>query len=197
MFGNRAAVMRKSQRVHPRQSGDRTSFSASAAAKERLRDSYRPRKVKILFVGESRPASGRFFYQADSGLYRAIRDTFLAAFPDLPSHDFLKSFRSLGCYLIDLCGRPVDRMKPKSRRRICSMGEPHLARTIRKLRPEIIVTVVRSIRANVQRAQERSGWTGFHLELPYPGRWQSHRLEFRDKLIPLLHAKLRKKRGIR
>ena len=41
----------------------------------------------MLFVGES-PASGRFFYRADSGLYRAIRQTFLSAFPDLKDADF-------------------------------------------------------------------------------------------------------------
>jgi len=32
-------------------------------ARERLRKRYRPSPVRILFVGESPPASGRFFYQ--------------------------------------------------------------------------------------------------------------------------------------
>jgi hypothetical protein len=42
-----------------------------AIGREHLRKHYRPDRVRILFVGESPPASGRFFYQADSGLYRA------------------------------------------------------------------------------------------------------------------------------
>jgi hypothetical protein len=46
----------------------------------------------MLFVGESPPASGRLFYHADSGLYRAIRQAFLSAFPDLKDADFLESF---------------------------------------------------------------------------------------------------------
>ena len=50
-------------------------------SKERLRQRQRPRRVIILFVGEAPPASGRFFYQADSGLYRAIREAFVKAFP--------------------------------------------------------------------------------------------------------------------
>ena len=33
------------------------------AARERLRRRYRPARVRILFVGEAPPASGRFFYQ--------------------------------------------------------------------------------------------------------------------------------------
>jgi hypothetical protein len=54
----------------------------------------------------------------------------------------------------------------------------------------IIVTIVRSIGANVIRAQEQAGWSGLHLELPYPGRWHSHRMRFRGQLVPLLRKTL-------
>src|SRR5258708_15513474 len=91
----------------------------ASVARERLRKRYRPDRVRILFVGESPPASGRFFYQADSGLYRAVRDTFLTAFPPLQKTAFLDSFRSLGCYLVDLCGEPVDKMLRHARRCAC------------------------------------------------------------------------------
>lgn len=157
-----------------------------SSARERQRRRYRPSRVRILFVGESPPASGRFFYRADSGLYRAVRDTFLIAFPPLQKTDFLDSFRSLGCYLVDLCGEPVDKMTRHARRCACRAGEVRLARTIRAIRPKIIVTFVRSIRANVRRAQEQAGWSGQHLELPYPGRWYRHRMQFRRQLLPLL-----------
>jgi hypothetical protein len=155
-------------------------------ARERLRRRYRPDRVRILFVGESPPASGRFFYQADSGLYRAIRDTFSAAFPSVQGNEFLDSFCSLGCYLVDLCAEPVDKMSPHARRRACRAGEVRLARTIRRLRPKIIVTVVRSIGENVKRSEEQAAWSGLHLELPYPGRWHRHRMQFRRQLVPLL-----------
>lgn len=158
----------------------------SSNARERLRKCYCPDRVQILFVGESPPASGRFFYQADSGLYRAVRDTFLTAFPRLQKTEFLDSFRSLGCYLVDLCGEPVDKMTPGVRRRTCRACESRLSRTIRALRPKIIVTIVRSISANVRRAQQQARWSGLHLELPYPGRWHRHRMQFRRRLVPLL-----------
>jgi len=159
--------------------------------RERQRERYRPDQVRILFIGESPPASGRFFYQADSGLYRAFRDTFLAAFPLLRKTEFLDSFRSLSCYLVDLCGQPVDKMNPRDRRCACQTGEIRLARTIRALRPKIIVTIVRSIRANVRQAQELAGWSGLHLELPYPGRWYRHRLQFHRQLVRLLREEAR------
>jgi hypothetical protein len=144
----------------------------------------------MLFVGEAPPASGRFFYQQDSGLYRAIRDTFLIAFPLLPNKEFLDSFRSLGCYLVDLCGEPVDKMQHGARRSASRAGEVHLATMIREFRPKVIVTVVRSIRSSVTRAQSLARWSGLHLELPYPGRWQHHRIEFRRRLVPLLRKTL-------
>jgi hypothetical protein len=160
------------------------------AAKESLRKRYRPDAVQILFVGESPPASGRFFYQADSGLYRALRDTFVAAFPALREREFLESFRSLGCYLVDLCGQPVDQMTRKARQCVCHAGEVRLSRKVRQLRPKIVVTVVRSIGGNVRRAEERASWSGIHVELPYPGRWHHYRAEFRRKLVPMLRKHL-------
>ena len=159
-----------------------------ARARERLRRSYRPAWVRILFVGESPPASGRFFYQADSGLYRAVRNTFIHVFPHLADADFLKSFSDLGCYLVDLCGKPVDRLNRQQRRQACVDGEAHLARILKQFQPQIVVTVVRSIAANVKRAQTKAGWTGTHLELPYPGRWLRHRVVFERKLVPVLRA---------
>lgn len=158
----------------------------SQRSNERLRRSLRPKQVRILFVGESPPASGRFFYREDSGLYRAIHESFINAFPDLRETDFLKSFRSLGCYLVDLCERPVDHLQPKARRKACLAGEPHLSKTICTLRPRIIVVVVRSIARNVQRSEQQANWSGRHVELPYPGRWIHHRTAFIRQLVSIL-----------
>ena len=166
-----------------------TSQKASLV-RERLRRRYRPERVKVLFVGEAPPASGRFFYQADSGLYRAIRETFIKAFPNLRDRPFLESFRSLGCYLVDLCSEPVDRMEARSRQLLCAAGETRLSKRIRQLDPETVVVVVRSIGKVVRRAELRAGWSGVHVELPYPGRWYHYRAEFRLTLVPLLRSHL-------
>ena len=169
-----------------------TNKSTTASRlRERLRKRYIPDPVRILFVGESPPASGRFFYQADSGLYRAVRDTFATAFRLLPKSGFLDSFRSLGCYLVDLCGQPVDHMTRDARECACRAGEVRLTRTIRELHPQIMVATVKSIRQNVRRAQARAGWSGVYLELPYPGQWHRNRIEFERRLVPLLRKVLR------
>lgn len=140
----------------------------------------------MLFVGEAPPASGRFFYQADSGLYRAIRDAFVDSCPHIAEDNFLNSFRELGCYLVDLCGKPVDRMNRAQRRRASRDGEVRLAKILKQLRPKIVITVVRSIAANVRRSESRAAWSGRHIELPYPGRWIRHRTAFLATLKPIL-----------
>ena len=87
--------------------------------RNRLRFRYRPERLRLLFIGEAPPASGRFFYRGDSGLYRAIRDAFRVVDPSFTDEAFLPVFQSSGCYLIDLCPDPVDRLDRQSRREAC------------------------------------------------------------------------------
>lgn len=155
-------------------------------SKERLRQRHRLRRVSVLFVGEVPPASGRFFYQADSGLYRAIREAFVEAFPVLREHPFLASFCKMGCYLVDLCATPVDRWSSGRRQKACREGENRLSKTLRQLRPAVVVTVVRSITDYVERSQRKARWSGLHLKLSYPGRWHHHLIAFVQALVPVL-----------
>lgn len=164
--------------------------SRSTLAKERLRRKYRPARVRLLFVGEAPPASGYFFYQADSGLYRAIREAFAIALPTIQESGFLESFRDLGCYLVDLCRDPVDRLSKAQRRRTWLESEARLGALIKRLRPRVVITMVRSVAPNVRRAQERANWAGPHVELPYPGRWRHHRAAFLKAFVPFLRQNL-------
>ena len=168
----------------------RQAKQMSGPRRERLRRRYRPRQVRILFVAEAPPASGRFFYQADSGLYRAIRDAFARAIPRTCNGNFLENFKALGCYLVDLCGAPVDHLGTKARRRICLESEVRLSKIVKKLQPSIIICVVQSIVPNVTRSLERAGWAGPRVDLPYPGRWSRHRAKFVRMLVPVLRENL-------
>ena len=153
---------------------------------ERLRRRFRPDRLRLLFVGESPPASGRFFYQGDSGLYRAMRDAFQSVDPAISDANFLARFQALGCYLIDLCPEPVDHLDSKTRRTVCLANESSLSRTIARVHPPAIATVVRSIEGNIAQAACRAGWQGPVLHLPYPGRWSHHRNLFVAALAPAI-----------
>ncbi|MGB6941440.1 MAG: uracil-DNA glycosylase family protein [Bryobacteraceae bacterium] len=163
--------------------------------RERLRRRYRPAKVRLLFIGEAPPASGRFFYQRDSGLYRAIRDAFCSLDPSVTDEGFLDSFQNAGCYLIDACATPVDQLDARSRRAACLASEALLSRRISLLQPSAIVILLRSIRSNVRRAAESAGWEGPMIELPYPGRWARHRETFLRTLVPQLKDRLNRGGG--
>ena len=163
----------------------------SLRERESLRESFRPARIRLLFVGEAPPASGRFFYSRNSGLYRAMRDAFKAADRRLTDESFLSVFQACGCYLIDLCSKPVDRLDAESRRRARVAGEALLPAKLIQLQPEKMSPVLRAIAHHVARAALRANWQGEILELPYPGRWVHHRAEFAKFLTPVLRELLR------
>lgn len=163
----------------------------STSKREAIRRQFRPEKVRLLFVGESPPASGRFFYQRNSGLYRAMRDAFRSIHPHITDENFLTEFQRLGCYLIDLCATPVDKLDPASRRAACAAATPFLSRRIRQLQPQSIVSLVRSISAVVEQAATRVDWRGPMIHVPYPGRWSGHRQVFLATMLPHISNLLR------
>ncbi|MCL4065697.1 hypothetical protein M3484_03830 [Pseudomonas sp. GX19020] len=81
---------------------------------EKLRHSYRPEKVRVLFVGESAPAGGSFFYKGYGGVYSEFRRV-LAAIPGADI-DFLSAFKANGMFLDDLILEPVHYLTPSERR---------------------------------------------------------------------------------
>jgi hypothetical protein len=154
--------------------------------RERLRESFRPRCIQLLFVGESPPASGRFFYSANSGLYRAMRMAFQIADPKIDGGNFLAVFQQCGCYLTDLWHEPIDRLAPDRRRALRKAGEKYLARQLKRFRPVTIASLLRSIENNVENAALLAAWRGRILHLPYPGRWSRHREAFVKALVPII-----------
>ena len=142
----------------------------------------------MLFIGESPPASGRFFYLGDSGLYRAMREVFQTVNPAMSDESFLGVFQSAGCYLVDLCADPVDDLDRRSRREACRVGEKRLSQMVRRLRPSVIVTMVRSIEVNVLQAAARADWRGEIVHVPYPGRWAHLRRSFVEALVPVIRS---------
>ena len=127
---------------------------------DELHNTFRPRRVKVLFVGESSPAQGRNFYLANSILYRATQAAFAEAFGSdvTPSgQSFLRYFATKGFWLVDLADRPVNQIDPKERRQAVDAGIPRLAELIRETRPKHIVVIKKDITAAVAQAIELAG----------------------------------------
>lgn len=158
--------------------------------REQLRHSYKPHKVKLLFVGESPPASGRFFYARNSGLYRAMLRVFAEVDCAINEDNFLAAFQSAGCYLFDLCPDPVDRLCTQQRRAVRTSSEKLVTESITRLQPDMIATLLRSVERNVANSIMRAQWKGPLIHLPYPGRWEHLRRQFAETLEPVINRLL-------
>ena len=114
---------------------------------EVIRERYRPERIKILFVGESPPHSGAFFYCGNSAMLQHMQSVVELALGE--SDDFLKSFKAYGWYLDDLVLTPADR--------------------IASYQPEAIVSLLRVIEPFVKAAAEQAGSKAPRYAVPFPG----------------------------
>ena len=61
---------------------------------EEQRLKYRPKKIKLLFIAESRPSNGTFFYFPNSNLFDAIKEGFQRCYLNCgDGYDFLDFFK--------------------------------------------------------------------------------------------------------
>ncbi len=154
---------------------------------EPLRASFRPDRVRVLFVGESAPANSRsFFYAANSRLFRFWKAAFEDVFRQRWSNDdaFLRWFQETDCYLDDLLQGPV----PTSCHRRHQLWEPAvggLARRIQRARPRAVITVMKAIRPCVGAAVAEAGGSPWQstVGFPFPGaHFRKAEQEARDAL---------------
>jgi len=143
--------------------------------------------LRVLFIGESPPTGGTFFYDANSLLYNATRQAFVAAAPKLAGSDFLAAFARMGCYLEDLSLEPIDKLPKPQKLKARKDAVPSLARRLKGLTPSVIVVVVKGIRPQVLQALNDAGIGGVPREvLPFPGQW--HRTDYVAELTELVSS---------
>lgn len=141
-----------------------------ADPRERLRARYRPDDLQILFVGESAPAGGTFFYQADSNLFGAVREAAIRAHgPLAEGASFLDWFRDQGFWLHDLSAKPVNRSRGRPRKDAVEAGTFRLARLLRETDPEHVIVVGTSLEPTVRAASRLAGYREPDIRvLPFP-----------------------------
>jgi hypothetical protein len=158
---------------------------------ESLRQSFRPERVKVLFIGESRPRGGTFFFAGNSNLAHYTQEAFERLYgPFADTSAFLKRFSALGCYLVDLCSEPVNGFTLLERSTACRAGESTLARAITREQPRAIVVVKMSLKPFVMRAIAQAGMRHEPTMLPFPSF--GHQRRYVDALARVLR-KLRAK----
>jgi hypothetical protein len=152
---------------------------------EAVRASYRPKWIKTLFVGESAPHSGKFFYIGDTAMLRYMRRAVDLALGE--SDDFLESFKVYGWYLDDLVLTPVNKMAKPERKAKCLGARKSLADRIVEYQPEAIVSLLLFIKPFVDEAAKIASCDVPRYAVPFPGMGQQARFQTAmASLIPKL-----------
>ena len=145
---------------------------------EHVREKYRPARVRILFVGESPPASGRFFYFGSGILCSSTQRAFSQALGvtfATPS-DFLDFFGEVGCFLEDLSHSPVDHLPPHRRTEELDLSVDSFAKRLQELTPELVIIFLKKIAPLVEKAAVKAGIPlGMVRVLPFPGSGHQNR----------------------
>jgi hypothetical protein len=146
---------------------------------ERIRESYRPHAIRTLFVGESRPANGKFFSDSEP---RPITRWFEKAL-ELGGDDFLARFRDSGLYLDDLVLTPVNLSTNADKARLRREAVPGLRERITRYAPNLVVAIMKGIGPFVRDAAK--GISRFEV-VPFPGN--SHQRKFLEEMRKLRSA---------
>lgn len=138
---------------------------------EAIRSQYKPEWIVTLFVGESAPISGDFFYKGNSALTRHMRTAMEAA--GLASNaDFLATFKSLGWYLDDLVLDPINNLTPTLRKARHREWQENLRERIAAYRPRAVVSLLYAIRDIVEVAAARGAKDSRTYAVHFPGNGQ-------------------------
>jgi hypothetical protein len=172
---------------------------------EKIRDEFRPKfpeRITTLFVGESPPRGGTFFYDLAnlSKLFCAMRKAFEAAQgKDFKSERaFLDYFKECGFYLDDLVHEPINHLGGPIRRRMRRASVQKLADSIGKCNPQCIVILMFAIEQDVMDAIQNANLENYPTVhcVPFPAN--GHQRCFRElmeRIIPSLPTDTTKMNG--
>lgn len=152
-----------------------------ASRAEALRAAYRPDPIKVLFVGESAPAGGRFFYAANSQVHRYLGE---ALAPYLGDNDFLNRFADAGFFLDDLVLTPVNHLSPRDRAARNLAAIPSLAARLATYQPQAVVGIAKTISEPLTQAHAQAGLDCPLHVVAFPGTGQQ--ANFRRELTAIL-----------
>ena len=149
---------------------------------EELRKDWNPQnvrvRIKVLFVGESPPKSGRFFYDRNTALYYATFCAFSRVF-GVSEPEFLEFFQKSGCYLYDVLKVPGQKITDVDKSTL-NQAKEDLKDFIRNTRPDVVIVIHRGVYRRIEEILSQLRKEGiiksFH-SLPFPTRYFNEYVE--------------------
>ncbi len=138
--------------------------------------------MKILFVGEARPAKGTFFYFGNSNLYKYTKEAFEKANISFS----LEKFKEIGCWLYDVCDEPI--LNSEYSKKQIIKGLPKHEDIINELKPIYIIVLKKGDMKKIVYSKVRElGYSNYitAFNTPFPSNgWQ---LEYKEQLSQILN----------
>ena len=155
---------------------------------EKIRSAFRPSRIDVLFVGESAPTGGTFFFKGDSSAFREMQKAFGKHFGRaLGDDEFLAWFKKRSCFLDDLVLKPIDKEERKKRRDARQASVAGLASRIAAYQPKSVVAIAKSIDKHVKEALRLSGVGADYHCVSFPGNGQQGNFQIEmEVLLPKL-----------
>lgn len=161
-----------------------------------LRNKYRPDNLVTIFVLESPPASGKYFYDESGRVTEPLFKGLMKAlgYKALNKQDGLLLFSDKGLFLVDATYQPVNEMKGKLRNDTILSDFKNLVADLNNLSPQKKVPLI-LVKANICRLLEsKLTAEGFEvlnggIVVPFPSTGQQSR--FHDQIGKVLRQKMK------
>jgi hypothetical protein len=135
-------------------------------AVEAVRARYCPKRIKTLFVGESPPASGAFFYCRNNAMLHHMQRAVELALGENGNFLELQSLRLVSRRLVLT---PVNKLTKSERKGKCLDAQKSLADRIAAYQPEAILSLLMFIKPFVDAAAITAGSNAPLYAVPFPG----------------------------
>jgi hypothetical protein len=147
-----------------------------------LRNKYHPNKLKIVFLLESPPVSGKYFYDRTGKITEPLFSALMKLLNYRPTDkkDGLEFFMNKGCLVVDATYKQVNRLKGKERDITIIYDFDNLVNDLEKICPDKD-TAILLVKANVCKLfDERLTTIGFNIinkgiVIPFPSHGQQKR----------------------
>jgi hypothetical protein len=162
----------------------------------RLRNRYLPSKLNLIFILESPPVSGKYFYDETGKTTEPLFSAFMKFSNYSPSDktDGLEHFKNEGFFLVDATYKQVNKLKGKIRDYTILSDYNRLIDDLENICPEKNVAII-LVKANICRMfDERLTKRGFNIlnkgiVIPFPsyGQQKKFHLEISNVLAHYFH----------
>lgn len=155
-----------------------------------LRNKYKPNNIKLIFLLESPPANGLYFYDKSGAigepLFRAMMR--LINFTPQNKEEGLKEFCRKRCFLVDATYTPVNKMKYKQRKETILNNQENLKKDLKELvgnkNTPIVIVKCTLYDCIYDRINDKFNIINGDIRIPFPSHGNQNK--FHDKMRKLL-----------